>query len=272
MTLLTDTIDPFHHTTRLNQTDSVQGDGLAVLTGSEGASVWHWPSARRAMAIEDLRQACQGWVRRWNHRSAACWSLHRDGSQTIYDCIHVSIRSTPRTQAATSQFAVQYHYDGAQGRDRLLLSTSDIQGRITLLEVQPVGGLVPVAQVRRPRTEPSGTHRTALQPPKSMRFLVTKQLESGHQGLVRSVDFAGDTVVTGGEDARLCLWSLSGQGAAGVPPATPPTQQAQHTQLQAMGSLKHKTSKHHHHHHHHKQKQQRPQGGGAMSGPRHKPY
>lgn len=42
---------------------SAQGDGLAVLTGSEGASVWHWPSARGAMAIEDLRQTCQGWVR-----------------------------------------------------------------------------------------------------------------------------------------------------------------------------------------------------------------
>jgi hypothetical protein len=44
-------------------------------------------------------------------------------------------------------FAVQYHYDGEQGRDRLLLSMSDTRGRVTLLECQPHGGLHPVFQV-----------------------------------------------------------------------------------------------------------------------------
>lgn len=64
--------------------------------------------------------------------------------------IDLSIRQMhhPGThQASAPQFAVQYHYDGVQGRDRLLLSTSDTQGRVTLLEVEPQGGLVPILQV-----------------------------------------------------------------------------------------------------------------------------
>lgn len=94
-------------------------------------------------------------------------------------------------QAAAPQFAVQYHYDGAQGRDRLLVSTSDIQGRVTLLEVQPQGELVPVAQVRT-KKEAGSIHRTGscafqFQPPKKKRkvqpfFIPLRTARDGSRG------------------------------------------------------------------------------------------
>ncbi len=91
------------------------------------------------------------------------------------------------------------------------------------------------------------------------------QLDGGsaaHQGLIRSVDIVGDSIVTAGEDARLCLWSLSDAGRA--PPATPPMPQ----QAAAAAGLKHATEEHprHHHHQHNKQKQHRG-GGGARFTP-----
>ncbi len=151
-----------------------QGDGLAALTGSEGTSIWHWPSAQRALHVEDLRQDV----------------------------------------GKAGLFAVQYHYDGAEGRDRLLLSLSDVQGQVTVLEVQPGGGIHPVVQ-----------------------------LQQGHVGLVRAVDFYQGSYVTGGEDARLCRWANEA-GAVGAGPS--PT---------ASTSTPHR-----------KMKQKKPQGGN------YKPY
>lgn len=117
-----------------------KGDGLALLTGSEGTSVWHWPSALRALDVEDLRQ---------------------------------SAGSFDREKAL---FSIQYHYD--QGTDRLRLALSDVEGSVTVVEVQPGGEMHPILR-----------------------------LESGHKSLVRAVDSHDGTWVTGGEDARLCLWN-----------------------------------------------------------------
>lgn len=40
------------------------------------------------------------------------------------------------------------------------------------------------------------------------------QLQGGHQAVVRSVDFLSNSILTGGEDARLCRWDwYSGLGA-----------------------------------------------------------
>jgi hypothetical protein len=33
------------------------------------------------------------------------------------------------------------------------------------------------------------------------------QLKGGHSALVRAVDYSPTSIVTGGEDARLCLWN-----------------------------------------------------------------
>jgi hypothetical protein len=38
-------------------------EGLAVLTGTETLSLWHWPTARRLADFGDLRHASAGWVR-----------------------------------------------------------------------------------------------------------------------------------------------------------------------------------------------------------------
>lgn len=132
-----------------------EGDGLALLTGSEGTSVWHWPSAARALNIENLRQV-------------------------------VSIEKSDGEGGGGGGglFSVQYHYD--QGGDRLLLALSDVEGQLTVFDVVPGGGMHPVLQ-----------------------------LQQGHTALVRAVDLWEGSWVTGGEDARLCLWG--GEGAeAGV--------------------------------------------------------
>lgn len=130
-----------------------EGDGLALLTGSEGTSVWHWPSAARALNIEDLRQV------------APVGGEGEGGG------------------GRGGLFSVQYHYD--QDGDRLLLALSDVEGQLTVLEVAPGGGMHPVMQ-----------------------------LQQGHTALVRVVDLWEGTWVTGGEDARLCLWGWEGGGEA----------------------------------------------------------
>lgn len=132
----------------------VEGDGLASLTGSEGTMVWHWPSAARALHIEDLRQV-------------------------------VPVMGAKGVGEKGGLFSVQYHYD--QGGDRLLLALSDVEGQITVLQVMPGGGMHPVLQ-----------------------------LQQGHTALVRAVDLWDGSWVTGGEDARLCLWGgeEAGEGVA----------------------------------------------------------
>lgn len=142
-----------------------EGDGLALLTGSEGTSVWHWPSAARALNIEDLRQVVPAGV--------------------------VKVKGDDEEEGGGeggggALFSVQYHYD--QGEDRLLLALSDVEGQLTVLEVEPGGGMRPVLQ-----------------------------LQQGHTALVRAVDLWEGSWVTGGEDARLCLWGGEGGGGeAGV--------------------------------------------------------
>jgi WD40 repeat protein len=168
-----------------------QGDGMAVLTGSEGTSVWHWPSAQRMVQLDDLRYAAGEAL------GMGKTSKRQEGQ--------VAPPPPP------SVFSVQYHYDGGEGRDRLLLAVSDVQGQIAMLQMQPTGHMIPVFQ-----------------------------LQGGHQALVRAVDFdfGSNTIVTAGEDARLCLWSTTGGGGGGAvesrstaspsSSATPPHRQQYH--------------------------------------------
>jgi len=134
----------------------VEGDGLALLTGSEGTMVWHWPSAARALKIDDLRQAVPS----------------------------MGIKEVGE-QGGGGLFSVKYHYD--QGGDRLLLALSDVEGQLMVLQVMPGGGMHPVMQ-----------------------------LQQGHTALVRAVDLWDGSWVTGGEDARLCLWGCTVEAGEGV--------------------------------------------------------
>jgi len=143
-----------------------EGDGLALLTGSEGTSVWHWPSAARALNIEDLRQVVPSEVR--------VKGVDEEGGE-----------EEEEGGGGGALFSVQYHYD--KGEDRLLLALSDVQGQLTVVEVEPGGGMRPVLQ-----------------------------LQQGHTALVRAVDLWEGSWVTGGEDARLCLWGGGGEEGVGV--------------------------------------------------------
>lgn len=44
-------------------------DGLSVLTGTDGLSLWHWPTARRVADLGDVRTMSQAWVSETTRRA-----------------------------------------------------------------------------------------------------------------------------------------------------------------------------------------------------------
>ena len=111
---------------------------MAVLTGSESMSIWHWPSARKLAEFGDLRQSSLSWVRCSvrSEKPGRCLIARRWGEK---EKLRVPLASLRKQAGQTHQvdYGIQCHYDGPT--DRLLLAAGDFGGRVTIAEVQPTG-------------------------------------------------------------------------------------------------------------------------------------
>ncbi|CAB1107628.1 unnamed protein product [Ectocarpus sp. CCAP 1310/34] len=165
-----------------------EGEGVYCCTNTESLSLWHAAGAQRIKDFGDVRALARGEnpaeadVGAGDGATAA--AVPREGGGLV-----AAARAAAAAAAAGEDWGVAVdcivncQYDAAA--DRLRLVTSSYAGAACLATVSPEG-ITPDAI-----------------------------LEGGHAEQIRTFQWMGRAMATGGEDARICSWRLPGGGEDG---------------------------------------------------------
>lgn len=175
-----------------------QGEGAYCCTNTETLSLWHASGAQRIKDFGDVRalargsppaNATQALGNPPGDASQAGGNPAGDSSQAIGNLSGEASGAGHGAEGSRGGWGVQVdcivgcHYD--DGTDRLRLVTSGFDGGACVATISP-GGITPEAVLVR-----------------------------GHSEQIRTFDWEGQTIFTGAEDARVCLWRVPGEGGGG---------------------------------------------------------
>lgn len=160
------------------------GEKLWVRTGTETLHLWEWMKATR----EDVEGGDAAFAEALTAREHAAQVASTSGAAPYFE--------------AGVDYLTGCHYDPPSQQLMLMAGTIDgALGFFPLMEQQAAAGQIP----------PGGNF---IGPPAVV-------LQGGHESIVRSVLFLdpGSNVlcISGGEDAKLCLWGAAGCGPSEVP-------------------------------------------------------
>ncbi|CAN0282665.1 unnamed protein product, partial [Laminaria digitata] len=156
-----------------------EGEGVYCCTNTETLSLWHASGAQRIKDFGDVRALARG-TTPTPPADASEVSPAGDASEEGKGAEYTASQGGWGAQV---DCIVGCHYEA--GADRLRLVTSGFDGAACVATISPEG-ITPEAV-----------------------------LQGGHSEQIRTFDWRGQTVVTGAEDAKVCLWRVPGSGGGG---------------------------------------------------------